>query len=488
MRLKPLLQSAGISRKNNCHDQDFEIKGVSANSREVGKGFIFVAVKGARADGSKFIQEAIKRGARVIITPNSKLRTPNSQSVIFIVTKDTRRAIARLAAEFYGNPSQNLKIVGVTGTNGKTTVTYLIEAILKEAGKNPAVLGTINYRFNNQRLPAKNTTPGPVELQSILARMRRAGVNYAVMEVSSHALDQQRTEGVKFHSAIFTNLTQDHLDYHKTKEKYFQAKARLFRALNPGAFALINNDDPYAARLRKITPADVATYAIENKADYLATEIRFHATHTEFTLFTSKTRERFKINLLGRHNVYNTLAAIAWGLKAGIPLSRIKKALEKFSVVPGRLERIGWPGNFTVLVDYAHTEDALRNVLECLKDISQKRIIVVFGCGGERDKTKRPKMGRVVTDCADYAIITSDNPRSESPLEIIRQIKKGIRKDNFCVIPQRLEAIKRSLGLARSGDVVLVAGKGHEDYQILGNKKIHFDDREVIRKCLRLMK
>ncbi|MDD4953963.1 MAG: UDP-N-acetylmuramoyl-L-alanyl-D-glutamate--2,6-diaminopimelate ligase, partial [Candidatus Omnitrophica bacterium] len=347
---------------------------------------------------------------------------------------------------------------------------------------------TINYRFKNKITLAKNTTPGPLELQSLLARMLKAGVDYCAMEASSHALDQKRTEGIDFSSAIFTNLTQDHLDYHKTLGSYFRAKAILFRDIRPGAFVVVNNDDKYGKMLKKLTAARVITYGIKNKSDIMARDIKFDTRHTEFTLVGPEGRMNFRSWLIGRYNVYNILAAIAWARQEGIPLAVIRGAVSEFTSVPGRLERIESPVAFSVFVDYAHTEDALKNIISTLRQIAQRKIITVFGCGGERDKGKRPKMGEVATELSDYAIITNDNPRSEDPRAIISDIKKGIRKKDFCVIYDRLEAIKKALSLAKQRDIILIAGKGHEDYQVLKNKRIYFDDRKAVRECLQSMK
>jgi UDP-N-acetylmuramoyl-L-alanyl-D-glutamate--2,6-diaminopimelate ligase len=360
-----------------------------------------------------------------------------------------------------------------------------LESLLEGCGFKVGVIGTVNYRFKNKVIDSKNTTPGPLELQSILAMMRRQRINFAVMEVSSHALDQERVEGITFHSAVFTNLTQDHLDYHGDLENYFQAKSRLFRSLNPRAFAVINNDDPYAARLREVTPARVVSYALDNVADFVAEDIKLNLGHTEFTLKVAGEKIRMRIPLIGRHNVYNILAAVSWGITAGLDLGRIKSALENFRLVPGRLERIENNKGLNIFVDYAHTEDALKNVITALRHIAPGRIIVVFGCGGERDKTKRPKMGRVVSELADYGIITSDNPRSEAPELIAEDIKQGINKDNYEVILDRRQAIVEALSWAKPPDVVLIAGKGHESYQIFRDCALHFDDRQVIRECLR---
>ncbi len=478
-----------IKRLNNYNIDssfvDFEVKGVSCNSKTVVDNSVFIAVKGASADGNRFIEDAIARGARAIIkeSPSHKV-TKSPEGILFIGVADARKACADLAAEFYGNPSEKIEMVGITGTNGKTTLSYLLEAILKEANKAPAVIGTVNCRFKDKVIPSKNTTPGSIELQSMLFDMAAAGVNYCLMEVSSHALDQNRTEGIKFSSAVFTNLTQDHLDYHKTIEDYFLAKAKLFQGLSRGAFAIVNADDSYGKRIQNLSSCGIVNYGIYNKADVMAINIGYDISHTEFVLQSYGREIKLKTALIGAHNVYNILASVSWAVKEGIDLSIVKSAIEKFSYVPGRLERIDSKAGFSVFVDYAHTEDALDNVIRSIKKLTHGSVIVVFGCGGERDKIKRPKMGRVVTELADYSIITNDNPRSDDPLEIIEDIKKGITRANYCVIPDRKDAIKKSLSLAAAGDIVLVAGKGHENYQILKDKTLVFDDREVVRRCL----
>lgn len=488
MRITDLIRALDAFN-NHSNLKDFEVSGISCNSKSVKDNFIFVAIKGNREDGNRFIGEAIKKGAGAVVIqsprhPACRQAGTSPAKVPFIKVKDTRKALAKLAAEFYGNPSSKIKVVGITGTNGKTTISYLIEALLKEAGFLSAVLGTVNCRFKDKVVPSKNTTPGPVELQSMLDEILKENVRYAIMEVSSHALHQDRTEGIAFSSAIFSNLTQDHLDYHKTKESYFQSKARLFKNISSGSFVVTNNDDKYGRRIKELTPAKVITYGIENKADIVASDIKFDIAHTELRISSLKAEVRLRSHLIGKHNVYNILATMAWAQEEGLGLSTIKSAIETFSFVPGRLERIDFKGDFSVFVDYAHTEDALRNVITTLRQLTKERIIVVFGCGGERDKTKRPKMGRVVAGLADYAIITNDNPRSEDPLKIIKDIKRGIKENNYCIIPERLEAIRKAFNLAKSGDIVLVAGKGHENCQILKDKTIHFDDREAVRECL----
>jgi UDP-N-acetylmuramoyl-L-alanyl-D-glutamate--2,6-diaminopimelate ligase len=326
----------------------------------------------------------------------------------------------------------------------------------------------------------------------MLSEMLTLGVTHCVMEVSSHALDQDRVEGIIFDCGIFTNLTQDHLDYHRSMEEYFRAKCRLFKKLDSSACAIINNDDEYGRIIKELTPAKVVTYGIETASDLEATDIRFDLSGTRFALRSFQGRADLKTRLIGMYNVYNILAGISWAMKEGIDLNVIKSAVEEFYSVPGRLERIDFKGEFAVFVDYAHTEDALRNVIKALRGVfksqngnpSGGRIVVVFGCGGERDKTKRPNMGRVVSELADYAIITSDNPRSENPAAIIEDIKRGIKKDNYCVVIDRREAIRKSFSCANRGDILLVAGKGHEDYQVFKDRIIHFDDREIARECL----
>jgi len=487
MRAKELIESLDRRHLSSAF-KDFKAEGISCNSKEVSDNFIFVAIEGTHLDGHRFIDEAISKGAKAVVVQSSKLEVQSSKKASIIRVEDTRRALADLAAKFYGNPSWKIKVAGVTGTNGKTTITYLIEELLKKTGFMPAVIGTVNYRFKDKIIPSRNTTPGPLELQSLLADMVKENASHAIMEVSSHAISQNRTRAINFHSAIFTNLTQDHLDYHKTLEDYFLAKAKLFTGLSRMAFAVINTDDKYGRRLAGMLKGPrIITYAIDNDADVRAYDIRFNISHTEFRLKAFKEDMDFKTRLMGRHNIYNILAAYAWACEERLPPALIKSCLEKYNSVPGRLEKIKSGKSFSIFVDYAHTEDALRNVIRALRQISAKKIIVVFGCGGERDKTKRPKMGRVVSELADYALITNDNPRSEDPQKIIEDIVKGIKKDNYCIIPDRKAAIRKSLSLAKAQDIVLIAGKGHEDCQILKDETIHFNDREVVRECLASM-
>ncbi|MDD5594815.1 MAG: UDP-N-acetylmuramoyl-L-alanyl-D-glutamate--2,6-diaminopimelate ligase [Candidatus Omnitrophica bacterium] len=486
MKIKSLIKSLDILRPLKIKE-DFEVKGIACNSKGIKPGYLFVAIKGNKDDGNKFIEEAIKNGANCIVAQVPGAGCQVSEKTCFIEVKDARKALAKLAAQFYGHPSGKMKVIGITGTNGKTTVTYLLEAILKANQIHPAVIGTINYRFKNKIIPAKNTTPGPLELQLLFYEMGQEGVEYAIMEVSSHALAQERTAGIKFQSAIFTNLTQDHLDYHLTMEEYFSAKSRLFKDCSPSAIKIINNDDAFGRRIKEEVSEKIITYGIENKSDYMAQDLKLGIKESEFTLSGPQMKEKIKTKLIGRHNVLNILAAVSWANQEGIDPQVIRNAIERFPGVPGRLERVDSRKDYAIYVDYAHTDDALKNVILSLKQISSQKLIVVFGCGGERDKGKRPKMGKVVTELADYAIITSDNPRSEDPDGIIKDIVRGIHKDNYCIIPGRKEAIKKALSIAAPGDIVLIAGKGHENYQIFKDQTIHFDDREVVTECLNVM-
>ncbi len=466
---------------------DVEVKGISCNSKNIKSGYVFVAVKGINDDGSRFISEAVANGACVVISDGPR-PAATGYPVPFITVPDARSAAGKLAARFYGDPSKHLQVVGVTGTNGKTTITYLLEALLISWGRHPAVIGTINYRFGNMTIPSTNTTPGPVELNALLADMVSWGADSAVMEVSSHALAQGRTDSIRFDSAIFTNLTQDHLDYHLTMREYAASKARLFGALEPGAFAVVNIDDPAHARMTEGIRCDLVTYALVAEADVRVSNVRYSLDGIVCEVRTPDRVYTLASPLIGRHNAYNLAAMCAWAWKKGIPAETVARAARSCACVPGRLERVD-TGNagYSVFVDYAHTEDALRNAAATLRALTAGRLIVVFGCGGDRDATKRPAMGRAAGELCDSIVLTNDNPRSEEPARIIDQIAAGISGAQYRILPDRREAIRHALGSARRGDTVLVAGKGHETYQIVGATTIHFDDREEIEACLRSM-
>ncbi|MDD4909886.1 MAG: UDP-N-acetylmuramoyl-L-alanyl-D-glutamate--2,6-diaminopimelate ligase [Candidatus Omnitrophica bacterium] len=482
MKLRDVVANLGIDSQLGAF-ADIEIKGVSRDSREVSSDFIFIAVDGFRQDGRAFIDEAIRRGARAIVSKCGAL--PGRGNICFLNVADDRKAEAVIASNFYSHPSRKIKLTGITGTDGKTTTSYLTEAIFNKGGFKTGVIGTVEYRYGGKRMEAANTTPGAVKLQALLSSMLKAGIDYAVMEVSSHALEQARTDGLLFKSAVFTNLSPEHLDYHKTMEAYFQAKSRLFQGLGAGSRAIINKDSPYADKLLGICKADTLTYGIGPAACVRADDIALGDTGSSFIMRTSGASVKISTSLIGRHNIYNILAAACVGISEGIDLETIAEGVKQLVFVPGRLEAVDRGQDFRVFVDYAHTDQALQNVLSALRQCSRRRIITVFGCGGGRDKLKRPRMGRVAAEMSDLCFITSDNPRDEEPLDIIKDILSGISKNNFKVVADRGQAICEAVAEADTADVVLICGKGHEDYQIYGKKKIRFSDREAVEECLR---
>ena len=467
--------------------RDLNIKSLSCDSRNTQEGSLFVALKGTKEDGADFIAEALQKGARVVIKNSHGKHLRVSPRACILSVADPRKTLLDISNRFYDNPSRKVQTIGITGTNGKTTISYLIESVLKNAGKRPAVIGTVNYRLAGKVLPSRNTTPGLLDNQHYLAQMAKERISHSVMEVSSHALDQGRVDAIGFRAAVFTNLTGDHLDYHKNMENYFQAKVKLFTGLSNKAAAVINTDDVYGRRLISLSKGKLVTYGLKGKAIVSAENVRLDSAGTMFTVKIAHHTIPIQTKLIGLHNVYNILAAAAVCHALGINKNAIKAGIEKISVVPGRLEQVRTGQPFHVFVDYAHTEDALYNVLRSLKGVSRAKIILVFGCGGDRDKTKRPKMGCVAGELADFTVVTSDNPRSENPQAIIKEIISGFKGKNYKVITNRKKAIRGALSLAKPGDVVLIAGKGHEDYQIFKNKTIHFDDREVARKFLKCL-
>ncbi len=484
MQLKKLLNQVNLPQIPSQF-QRLEIKSISCDSREVAPGGLFVAVSGPTRDGADFISDAVGKGARVVITSGKAPRVALPEDVCLIGVADARRAWKEIVHSFFGDPSHKVRTFGVTGTNGKTTVTYLIESILRESGAPCGIMGTIGHRLGSEVIAAKNTTPGLLENQRLLSEMVRKKIPYCAMEVSSHALEQGRVELIDFAAAVFTNLTGDHLDYHHDMESYFQAKASLFTNLGVRATAVINTDDAYGRRLVSMTPAQVLTYGLTGKPAVTASEVQLNFRGSRFQLATPAGNISVDTPLIGRHNVYNILAASATCLSQGVSPKAIRDGIQRLKGVPGRLERVTDSQAFEVFVDYAHTEDALRNVLGSLRDVSPNRIILVFGCGGDRDKTKRPKMGRVASQMADFVIITSDNPRSEDPVAIMAEIRRGCERKNYSLLEDRQAAIRGALEMAKASDIVLIAGKGHEDYQVFKDRTIHFDDREVVRELLR---
>jgi UDP-N-acetylmuramoyl-L-alanyl-D-glutamate--2,6-diaminopimelate ligase len=493
--LKNLLPAVDV--KEIYGSTELSIEGITYDSRQVKPGFIFVAIYGYKEDGNSYIPQALEGGASVIVSSQriERLARPPSWGgfATQIIVENPRKALARLSTAFYNYPSDKLNIIGITGTNGKTTVSYLTEAIFKENSAKVGVLGTIAYRLGENILPAPVTTPQSSDLEEMLRKLVDKEFTTVVMEVSSHALSLDRVEGCEFDSAIFTNLSREHLDFHKTMEEYLEAKIKLFSMLGKEArkkgekLAVLNRDEPATEKIIQSTEAKIITYGIENKADVVAKNIKLNQEKTTFTLLSSTGETKISLPLIGKYNVYNALAASTVALGQGINLDIIKRGLEKVSSIPGRFEKIDCGQPFTVVVDYAHTDEALRKLLHACREIKPRRIITVFGCGGDRDRGKRPLMGEVAVELSDYVIITSDNPRSEDPERIALDIEVGIKrkeKSNYQTIVDRFQAIEKALSMAEKGDMVVLAGKGHEDYQIFKDKRIHFDDREVARKIL----
>lgn len=466
---------------------DYDIKGITYDSRQVKAGYLFCALPGQHQDGNQYIQDAIDRGAVAVISEQAAAFSRGQ--VVFIQVADARAAMAELAAAFYGHPAAALRLVGVTGTNGKTTTAFMIRAALADAGRHPGLIGTVQYEIGDRIIPASRTTPEATDLQNLLAQMVHVGCKSAVMEVSSHALVQKRVGGLDFDVAVFTNLTHDHLDYHHTLDEYFAAKSLLFRQLarrRKKPVAVVNLDDPYGQKLAAVPlDAEVITYGLQSQAMVQTVNLRLSSHGSVVDLRSPWGPVALTLKLLGRFNVSNALAALSAGAALGLDPQRVAAVLARLPVVPGRLEEIPTGRGFQVFVDYAHTEDALQNVLNTLREITNQHVIVVFGCGGNRDRKKRPLMAGVADRLADYTVVTSDNPRKENPSAIIAEICAGFpRRDRYEIVADRQEAIFRALSLAEPGDIVLIAGKGHENYQEFANTIIPFDDRQVVRECL----
>jgi UDP-N-acetylmuramoyl-L-alanyl-D-glutamate--2,6-diaminopimelate ligase len=456
---------------------------VTSDSRAVGAGTLFVAVRGTAQDGHFFIRQAVEGGA-VLIVGSDQFKPVASDlgAVPYVGVADERLALARIAAAFYGHPSEKMRMIGVTGTSGKTTTTYLIESILRAAGKKAGVIGTVEFRFGAKRYPSTHTTPGPVELQKLLAEMQADGCEMVVMEVSSHALRQHRTAAIRFEGVVFTNLSREHLDFHPDMEDYFRAKASLFTDYPGWSVAVVNRDDAYGKRLiAELAPrsAAVATFGKDSLKDVRLGERGIHGTLGGIPIDSS---------LVGAFNAMNLFAAIELCRGLGIPPAAIAEGVKNAVPPPGRLERVKNDRGIHVLVDYAHKPDALEKILEVLAPLKgSHRLFTVFGCGGDRDRTKRPVMGALAVRYSDHVWVTSDNPRTEDPGAIIEEILAGIPQGSTRVTVEadRKKAIFAAIFAAQPGDWVLIAGKGHEDYQIIGTKKIHFDDREVAAEALR---
>jgi len=485
MQLKTLL--AAIPVREIIGPSDRAVESIAYDSRRVQRNGLFVAMRGEKSDGHDFIGQAIEKGASVIVAEREE-KHPRATCV---VVENTRPALADLAAKFYGFPAQKLKLAAVTGTNGKTTTTFLVKHICEKAGLRCGLLGTVRYEIGERVLPAARTTPESLDLQELLAQIANAGCRAAAMEASSHALAQERTRGIEWNVAVFTNLTQDHLDFHGTMENYFAAKARLFEQLSQQEkkqkpVAIVNIDDRYGEQLlgRIDKNISVVTFGMGMRADFRASNYRMEFGGTSYQLDARGKSYLVRVPLIGRFNVANSMAALAAANALGIGLRDAVLSLAKSPQVPGRLEMVPAKRQFQVFVDYAHTPDALLNVLKTLRELQPRRLIVVFGCGGDRDKQKRPLMGEVVDRNADHAIITSDNPRKENPDAIIAEVEKGFRSNHFEKIVDRAQAIARAIELAQPRDIVLIAGKGHENYQEFADHTVPFEDIQVARRAL----
>lgn len=457
---------------------NIEFDNVTDDSRKVNSKSAFVCIKGPISDGHDYAESAVRSGAAVVICEKD-LGLENQ-----VIVPDTHKALAQLCDFQYNYPLKKLKVIGVTGTNGKTSVCTMLKTILENYGYKTGVIGTIEHIIADVSIPSKNTTPGIAELRELFAKMVDAGCEYAVMEVSSHALDQRRVEGIDFEVGIFTNLTQDHLDYHKTMDAYFEAKAKLFLQCKK---AVINIDDPYGEKLKDLILCDCSTYSAKaDESTFSAKNINYKPEGVDYEMVGFGIIGRVHLQIAGRFSVYNSLAAGVCAKELGLPVNEITESLSSIKGVKGRAEVVPTGKDFTVIIDYAHTPDGLQNILTTFRECPKNRLIVVFGCGGDRDKTKRPQMGTIAARLADYVIVTSDNPRTEVPSEIIKDIVVGMKgiTTQYKIIENRIEAIKFAVANAKSGDIIVLAGKGHETYQIIGHDTVHLDEREVVAEAL----
>lgn len=485
MRLGSVLMDLDYKLISGSLDQ--EVKGISFDSRQTKPGDLFICVSGLKQDGHDYAQQAVERGAVALLVERKVGVTPG---IAVVQVPDSRLAMPAAASNFYAKPSTYLKLVGVTGTNGKTTTTHLIKAILEEAGHKTGLMGTLYARIGDYQKVFSNTTPESVDIEEFLARVQKESGLYAVMEVSSHALDLGRVEKLNFYCTVFTNLTQDHLDYHGSMDSYKQSKLRLFKNLDhtQGHFAVINADDAAATDFVKASAGRCITYGIQDEADVRAVDIQFSLKGSHFMAVYQEHKFRVEMKMIGRFSVYNALAAIAFALKEGISQDIIVRALGTVTGVAGRFEQVDCGQDFTVIVDYAHTPDGLENILKTAREVLENRLITVFGCGGDRDRTKRPLMGRIAAQYSDFCIVTSDNPRTEEPEAIIDDIIPGLQEvenSHYAKIIDRREAIHQAICLAKKGDLIIIAGKGHETYQLVKDQVLDFDDRLVAAEFLK---
>jgi UDP-N-acetylmuramoyl-L-alanyl-D-glutamate--2,6-diaminopimelate ligase len=496
MDLRTLL--TGVDAPSVVGDTARQITGIAYHTRDVRPGFLFAALRGFVHDGLAFVDEAIGRGAIAILADRELAPAGGrgrlvSEGVTLIRVADARRALAQISAAFYQHPSQRLRLIGVTGNNGKGATTYLIEAILRRAGRRCGIIGTMGVVIDGQVYPSERTTPEAPDFQRVLRTMADQGCDYVATEVASHALVLERVSGCRVGVGVFTNLTRDHLDFHLSMEAYRAAKARLFSMVEPSGWAVLNADDPAAVVMRAATRARVMTYGLSPSAEVRGSDLTLHQRGSEFVAHTPAGTARIALRLTGAFNVANALAALAVGLTQEVPLPTIAEALSEMPGIPGRFESVEEGQPFAVVVDYAHTPDGLENVLRAAREITAGRLIAVFGCGGDRDRTKRPMMGRIAAEWADHVIVTSDNPRTEDPRAIIDEIRPGVddgragRDVRVEIEPDRRRAIGVAVSSAGAGDLVLIAGKGHEPYQEIGGVRHPFDDRQVVREALRDM-
>ncbi len=481
MKLRDILENVGGTLVQGSLDT--EIKDIVIDSRKANENILFVAMVGLSADAHKFIPSAYEQGCRAVIIERD---TDCPKDMTVFKVNSSRDALAVIAANFYSHPSTRVDMIGVTGTNGKTSSTYFIESILNHCGRKSGVIGTVGITIGGEKQDihmTTSTTPDTLELNSIIKLMADKGCDDVIMEVSSHGLALKKIDGIKFKVGIFTNLTQDHLDFHKTMESYCQAKSRLFTMCEKG---VINIDDPWADKIMENAACSIMTYSIDKPSDLQAKNIKYKMDRVLFTVNIEGRDTDFELMIPGRFSVYNALCAIGTALSMGISRQDIVEGIHNIHGVPGRIQNIKNNKGFNVIVDYAHTPDGLENIISSVREFTQNRVITVFGCGGDRDRTKRPIMGEITARLSDYAIVTSDNPRSENPEDILKEIETGVKPvtDKYEMIVDRREAIKRAIAIAEKGDSVIIAGKGHEDYQILKDKTIHFDDTEVAEEAL----
>ncbi len=483
MKIRDLLD--GVPYVKLSGSEEAEVQGIAYSSRTVSQNCLFAALKGEKKDGNDFVPDAIAKGAVAFLSERS---VPAGFDLNWIEVKEARKALAMCSANFYSHPSRQMSVVGVTGTKGKTTITYILESILKRSGLPTGVIGTISYRGPGLNMTAGRTTPEAPDLQRMMKTMVQQNASHCLMEVSSHSIDLDRIIGIDFDVVVFTNLSGEHLDYHLTIERYFEAKKKLFLLNQKKRMAVVNTDDQWGNKLTEELDRNILTYGLNPKAMIRAEEFTLSENGIELILNYPAGKMKISSPLLGRPNLYNILAAVAVALTLKVPESGIAEGISSLRVVPGRFERIKNSLGLRIFVDYAHNDDALRNLLETAKELAPQKVILVFGAGGDRDKTKRPRMGEVAARLADYTIVTSDNPRSEDPLSIVSDIEKGMKKSghsSYEVEVDRRKAIERALAIAEPGDYVLVAGKGHENYQIVGDRIIPFNDIEIIQQLLK---